>query len=163
MSQESQTQFQESRAAGLHLYTGLASWLLRILVLLSEGSSISLYLLHILLCNFSIIRKNKNRSRSLLLPNNVSLKGNYLQTYVTVLSRNFHAVCMIGVLKAANIMSQNILYIWIFIFSLKNKTQVIHIICRAVGKPSLLRMTKAFRTSLKFFSRVSSWYLGVSQ
>jgi len=60
MAQECQTQSQNFRAADLHLYTGLASWLLRILVLLSEGNSISLYLLHILLCNFSVMTKAKS-------------------------------------------------------------------------------------------------------
>lgn len=128
MAQESQTQSEEFRAAGLRLYTGLASWLLHILVLLSEGSSISLYLLHTLLCNFSIMRKNKNRSWLLSFPT-MSLRGmnNCLQTYITVLSWNFHAVYLIWVLKAAYVMSQNILHIWIFIFSLKKKTYVTQI------------------------------------
>lgn len=123
MAQECQTQSQHFRASDSHLYTGLASWLLRTLVLLSEGNSISLYLLHILLCNFSVMRKNKNRSWYLLSPTMLlrSTK-NCLQTYITVLSWNFHAVYLIWVLKTAYIMSQNILYIWIFIFSLKKKT-----------------------------------------
>ena len=125
MAQECQTQSQNFRAADLHLYTGLASWLLRILVLLSEGNSISLYLLHILLCNFSVMRKNKNRSWFLLSPTMLLRSmNNCLQTYVTVLSWNFQAVYLIWVLKTAYIMSQNILYIWIFIFSLKKKTYV---------------------------------------
>lgn len=123
MAQAFQTPFRNSQQH-LRLYTCLASWLLHILVWLSEGNSISLYLLHILLCNFSIMRKNKNRWL-LLLPVSPWGMTNCLQTYLTVLCWNFHAVCFIWVFKTAYVMSQNILYILVFIFSLKKETYVI--------------------------------------
>ena len=48
-------------------------------------------------------------------------RNNGLQLNVTVGSGDFHAVYLIWVLETAHVMAQDILYIGIFVFSLKEK------------------------------------------